>query len=492
MTPAEHRDLDGIRAELAQECRRLVLAGRPHEPAGSAPFWVSAPGHPATQWTCAQAGPQEARLALDAAWKCFPSWSAQPVTTRAALVRRLADRIDGGADRYATAIAVEAGKSMAEARRETAFAVTTLQALADAAERMAPAEGERRAPSVTVRRRPVGPVLAITPWNFPLSLAARKVASALLAGCPVILKPSERTPVSALLLGRDLDTAGAPAGTVSVLPTTRSAELVAALTADPRLRKMSFTGSTTVGRSVLHATEGQLQRISLELGGNAPFVVCPRHDAGATADGLLAAKTANNGQACTAPNRLLLPPDAGDLTALLAERFENIRTGWSLDEESPLLGPLISAQAAARIDGLVADAKARGARVVRSRAELPEQGHFVRPALVLGAEPHWPIAREEIFGPVLPVLTYRDLPEAIRIANDTEYGLAGYVYGTAPGETAAVAAGLDTGLIAVNHPSVSHPAAPFGGTKHSGYGRENAAEGLSEYLSVVSIIGEPV
>ncbi|MER7312193.1 MULTISPECIES: aldehyde dehydrogenase family protein [Streptomyces] len=488
-TTQEVQAVQDVRDRLADLCAELVVAGRSVRPEES--FTVSAPGMPTLTWSCADAGPGDADRALDAAWSRYPGWAATPVSERAALVRRWAARIEDDTDRYATVIAVEAGKSLPEARRETLFTVATLRALADTAEDMltGAGPGARRDRMVTVRQRPLGPVLAITPWNFPLSLAARKTASALLTGCPVILKPSERTPASALLMGRDLVAGGAPEGSVSVLPTTRSADLTGALTDDPRLRKVSFTGSTEVGRAVLRATARNILRVSLELGGNAPFVVCPEHDAEKAASGALAAKLANNGQACTAANRLIVPEDARRVRTLLAERFEELRIGWSLDPAASPVGPVISAEAAARVEALVSDALARGAQVVRARAEPPEYGHYVLPALVLGVEPHWPIARQEVFGPVLPVLTYRDLDEAVRIADGTEYGLAAYVYGTAPAEVARVADGLDTGLVAVNHPSVSHPAAPFGGVKHSGYGRENAAEGLSEYMSATSTIG---
>ncbi|MFG1955624.1 aldehyde dehydrogenase family protein [Micromonospora sp. NPDC048830] len=443
----------------------------------------------AARWPVAVASPAHALQALDAAAAAQPDWARTSLADRASVVRGYRAFLDAEAESLARLIVLESGKTITDARLEVAIAgavVDELLACAPAA--VGAHEDGDQSVRVTTRRAPVGPALLITPWNFPLTMASRKVVSALLAGCTFILKPSERTPLTAMYLVDALLKAGLPDGVGSVVPSHRSAEILAGLTGDPRLRKISFTGSTAVGRKILQASTTHFQRVGLELGGNAPAVICPGADLAAAVSTIWNAKLYNNGQACTAPNRVLVPESAA------ADAFELFRAAatattvadpWA---ESARLGPVISEAAADRLRHLVQ--APHGGTVVTGGIEPGTPGASVAATVVLAPDPGSGVCVEELFGPVLPVVAYPDddLSAALALANSTEYGLASYVFGDTA-QTDLVAAGLDAGMVAVNRGSVSHPKAAFGGVKHSGFGRENGVEGLREFLEIKTILG---
>ncbi len=329
--------------------------------------------------------------------------------------------------------------------------------------------------------RPVGPALLITPWNFPLAMLTRKIGAALAAGCTMVLKPSELTPLTALVLTEELLAAGLPPGVCNLVTTTRAAEVAGALLADPRLRKVSFTGSTAVGKRLHAQASDRLQRLSLELGGNAPFVVFDDADLDAALDGAVVAKMRNMGEACTAANRFLVHESVADrFAAGLVARLSTLRSGRGTDE-GVTVGPLIGASARTKVADLVDDAVSEGAELLVGGA-VPEGSGWFYPPTVLGSVPAGArILHEEIFGPVAPITTFADEDEAIALANDTDAGLVAYVYTTGLDRALRVAESIEAGMVGVNRGVVSNPAAPFGGIKESGLGREGGAEGVDAY-----------
>ncbi|SCL29058.1 aldehyde dehydrogenase family protein [Micromonospora inyonensis] len=448
---------------------------------------ITGPAGAAT-WPVAVASPEHALRALDAAAAAQPDWARTALADRASVVRGYRAFLDAEAEALARLIVLESGKTITDARLEVAVAGAVVdELLACAPTAVGAREDGDRTVRVTTLRAPVGPALLITPWNFPLSMASRKVVSALLAGCTFVLKPSERTPLTAMYLVDALCRAGLPTGVGSVVPSHRSAEILAGLTGDPRLRKISFTGSTAVGRKVLRASTTHFQRVGLELGGNAPAVICPGADLEAAVTTIWQAKLYNNGQACTAPNRVLVPESAA---ADAFELFRAAATGTAVADpwtESARLGPVISEAAADRLRRLVE--APHGGTVVTGGVEPGTPGASVPATVVLAPDPGAGVCVEELFGPVLPVVSYPDddLGAALALANSTEYGLASYVFGDAA-QTELVAAGLDVGMVAVNRGSVSHPKAAFGGVKHSGFGRENGVEGIDEFLETRTVL----
>jgi succinate-semialdehyde dehydrogenase / glutarate-semialdehyde dehydrogenase len=357
-----------------------------------------------------------------------------------------------------------------------------------AEEAVRPAGDFRRSPDGTSRilvsRRPVGPCLLITPWNFPLAMATRKIAAAFAAGCTTILKPAGETPLTALYFARLMEHAGTPAGVLNVLTTTRSSVLVSPLLVDGRVRKLSFTGSTPVGRLLVEQCGPQLVRPSMELGGNAPFVVCADADLDAAIDGAMVAKMRNMGEACTAANRFLVAQELADaFVDGLAARMRSLRLGHGLDDLTQV-GPLINVQACDAMAALVQDAVDRGA-TIRAGGSAPNgPGWFFSPTVLDQVPVDARVAREEIFGPIAPVIRFQDENEAIRVANDTEFGLVAYLYTRDLSRALRIADRLETGMVAINRGLVSNAAAPFGGVKHSGMGREGSREGLEDYMDI--------
>jgi succinate-semialdehyde dehydrogenase/glutarate-semialdehyde dehydrogenase len=434
----------------------------------------------------ADAGPHDAVAALDAACLSAGGWASATPRTRGELLRRAFEALLSRSEDFAYLITTEMGKPLAESRSEVAYAADFLRWFAEEAVRLPGRFG--RSPDgdtqMLVTARPVGPCYLITPWNFPLAMATRKIAPALAAGCTVVLKPADATPLTALLLADLLAEVGLPAGVVNVLTTSRPAEVSAALFQDSRLRKVSFTGSTGVGRRLLSEAADRVLRTSMELGGNAPFIVFADADLDVAVEGAMQAKFRNAGQACTAANRFLVDERVADaFTQRLSERVAALTVGPGQDPATNI-GPLIDRRAVTKVSGLVDGAVAGGAQLLAGGHALIGPGCFFEPTVLTGVSPDSAIAREEIFGPVVTLIPFADEPEAVQLANDTEYGLASYVYTRDLGRAHRMITALDAGMTAINVGSVSNAAAPFGGVKQSGLGREGGAEGIQEYLEV--------
>jgi len=432
----------------------------------------------------ADAGVPDALAALDAAAAVTPAWVATAGRARSHLLHRVHDALVEAAEDFAVLITAEMGKPLDEARSEVAYAADFFLWYAEEAARITGMF--RRAPDGSARhltlKQPVGTCLLVTPWNFPLAMAARKIAPALAAGCTALLKPAEQTPLTALRLGQLLEQVGLPAGVVSILPTSRPAPMCQALMRDPRVRKVSFTGSTPVGRLLLRQASEQVLRTSMELGGNAPFVVFDDADVDAAVDGALVAKMRNGGQSCVAANRFLVHEDvAGEFTARLSERMARLRVGRG-DDAATEVGPLIDAAQRDKVDGLVADAVAGGARVLTGGSRPPGPGYFYSPTVLADVPRSCRMWREEIFGPVAAVYTFATEAEAVAMADDTEFGLVAYLYTGDQNRAFRVGEALETGMVGLNRGLVSHAAAPFGGVKSSGLGKEGGEAGLEEYL----------
>ena len=432
----------------------------------------------------ADADAATAMRALDAAVEAQDSWAATQPRDRAELLRAAFERVVERAEEFAALMTLEMGKPLAEARGEVTYGAEFLRWFAEEAPRVhgryavAPSGGSR----LITTKQPVGPVLAITPWNFPLAMGTRKIGPALAAGCTVVLKPASATPLTSLLLMEVLHEVGVPRGVINCFVSSRPGATVAPLLADPRLRKLTFTGSTAVGKQLLAQAAPTVLRTSMELGGNAPFLVLASADLDRAVEGAVAAKMRNIGEACTAANRFLVHRSLSDeFTRRLAARLSALRVGDGLAADTEV-GPLITADAAARVESLVADAVADGASLVTGGRALPGQGFFVQPTVLADVPPNARVMREEIFGPVAPILSFDAVDDAIRLANDTPYGLIAYVFGQDISETLRVAERMQSGMVGLNSGVISNPAAPFGGVKESGLGREGGFEGIEEYL----------
>lgn len=432
----------------------------------------------------ADAGVAQAMAAVDAADAATRDWRNTPARQRAEILRRLFVRMTEEAEPLARLIALENGKALPDARGEVAYATEFFRWYAEEAVRV---PGEfRHAPSganhILVDHEPIGISVLITPWNFPAAMATRKIGPALAAGCTVILKPASETPLTAYAMARLADEAGVPPGVINVLTTTQPGPVTAAMLADPRVRKLSFTGSTGVGRVLLAEAAKTVVSCSMELGGNAPFVVFDDADLDAALDGAMIAKMRNAGEACTAANRFYVQDGIHDAFVQgLAARMAALKVGAGIDAATQC-GPMITQKAVQKIDRLVSDAVARGARVHTGGAPLPGNGYFYPPTVLDNVPTDAMIAHEEIFGPVAPVYRFHTEDEAITLANDTEYGLAAYIYTRDLKRALRVGKGIESGMIALNRGLMSDPAAPFGGVKQSGLGREGGVAGILEFM----------
>ena len=435
--------------------------------------------------TIASAGVEDGAAAMDAAVNAAADWASTPPRERAELLRRAFDLIRERQDEVALLMTLEMGKPLAESKAEVIYCSEFLRWFSEEAVRIfgrygVNPEGTGR---MIVSQHPVGPCYLITPWNFPLAMATRKTAPALAAGCTVVIKPPELTPLTTLYFVKILEEAGLPSGVVNVITTSTSGKVSAPIIADPRLRKLSFTGSTEVGRKLLQQAAEGILRTSMELGGNAPFLIFDDADLGAAVDGAMLAKFRNIGQACTAANRFIVHEAvADDFAARVTERVQAFKVGRGT-EEGVQIGPLINDDAVDKADSLVRDATERGAKVLAGGHPIDRPGTFYEPTVVAGVRPGSDILREEIFGPVLSIVTFGDEEEAVRIANDTEYGLVGYAYTKDLARGQRLIESLETGMLGLNMGVVSNAAAPFGGVKQSGIGREGGFEGIHEYLS---------
>ena len=461
----------------------------------------------------ADASVEQGIEALDAACDARASWAATSVRERADILNRAYTLMTQRTEVIARLMTLEMGKPLDQSRGEVAYAANYLRWYAEEAARnfgrtaVAPESGLQ----ITTVRRPVGPCLLITPWNFPLAMAARKVAPALAAGCTAVLKPASLTPLSSLYFADLMREAGLPDGVLNVVTTSRTGEVVSALMADERLRKVSFTGSTAVGRTLLAQASQNVLRTSMELGGNAPFIVFEDADIPAAVEGAYAAKMRNMGEACTAANRFIVHEDvAEEFTRAFVERMEATVVGDGTVDGTDC-GPLIQPSAVESMLFMVEDALGKGAllacggyipeldsKVYGNTGGMPKnlnKGNFIRPTVLTGVTDSMRVWREEIFGPVAPIATFSGYGEegertALKLANDTEYGLAAYVYTSNHPRFTRMAAGLEFGLIGYNSGVISNAAAPFGGVKQSGMGREGGPEGLEEYTEL-QYIGAP-
>ncbi|GAA1637792.1 NAD-dependent succinate-semialdehyde dehydrogenase [Microbacterium flavum] len=470
---------------LLEKLPRGLFIGGEWQDGSRGTFPVKDPATGETLVEIADADAADGIRALDAAVAAQDAWAATPARTRSDILRRAFDLLTERADEFALLMTLEMGKPLAEARGEVTYGGEFLRWFSEEAVRisgrygMTP-EGTGR---MVVSQRPVGPCFFITPWNFPLAMATRKIAPALAAGCTVVVKPAELTPLTTLAFVQLLVEAGLPEGVVNVITTTTSAAVSGPIIADPRLRKLSFTGSTPVGKKLIaQAAEGVL-RVSMELGGNAPFVVFDDADLDAAVDGAMAAKFRNIGQACTAANRFIVHADVAEAFAdRVSERVRAMKIGRGT-EEGVQIGPLIDEKAVAGTAALVQDAVDRGATVRAGGSAIDGPGTFFEPTVITEVAAGSDILREEIFGPVLAIATFRGEDEAVRLANDTEYGLVSYVFTRDLARGHRMIDRLETGMMGLNVGVVSNAAAPFGGVKQSGMGREGGLEGIHEYLS---------
>ena len=431
----------------------------------------------------------DARAALDAAQAAFEGWRRVPAKQRAQILKRWNDLLLAHQEDLGRLISREQGKPLAEGRGEVAYAASYVEWFAEEATRAngdvipAPVPGRR----MFALKEPVGVVAVITPWNFPAAMIARKIAPALAAGCTVVAKPAEDTPLTSLALVRLAEEAGVPPGVLNIVTASRqrAAEVVDVWLDDPRVRKISFTGSTPVGKHLARRSADTLKKLSLELGGNAPFIVFDDADLDAAVEGLMAAKFRNGGQTCVSPNRVLVQAGVHDrFIEKLTVRIGTLKVGPASDPASTI-GPMINARAVDKIERHVQEAVAQAARVVLGGQRLPALGpNFYAPTLLVGAQPAMACSCEETFGPVVPVTRFATEEEVLALANGTPFGLAAYFYSQDVNRIWRMAEALQAGLVGVNEGALAAEAAPFGGVKESGYGREGSVHGLDDYLSL--------
>jgi succinate-semialdehyde dehydrogenase/glutarate-semialdehyde dehydrogenase len=425
----------------------------------------------------------EVERAIAFASDAMTSWKMLPAAKRAALLRRWHELVTEAADDLSVLITAELGKPLAEARGEVAYAASYIEWYAAEATRIdgeiipGPSPDKR----VLVLKEPVGLCAAITPWNFPAAMVTRKVAPALAAGCAILVKPASQTPLTCLALAELALRAGIPAGLFSVL-TGKSSVIGPVLTGSPVIRKLSFTGSSDVGKKLMRDSAATMKRVTMELGGNAPFIVFDDADLEAAVEGLMASKFRGSGQTCVCANRILVHHSVAErFTALLTTAMEHLIVGPGT-QEGVTQGPLIDEAAVAKVERLIADATANGATIVSGGKRHALGGTFFEPTLLTGCTTAMEIARAEIFGPVAPIFVFRTDEEAITLANATPYGLAGYFYSRDIARVWRVAEALECGVVGVNTGIISNAAAPFGGIKESGFGREGSSHGISDYL----------
>ena len=433
----------------------------------------------------ADASPEDGMRCLDAAVLAQESWAQTPPRVRGEILRRAFDVVTQRKDEFALLMTLEMGKPLKEAPGEVAYAAEFLRWFSEEAVRITGRYGTN--PEGTGRTiltyLPVGPSFLITPWNFPLAMATRKIAPALAAGCTVVVKPASQTPLSTLFFVKVLEEVGVPPGVVNVFTTSTSSAVSHPIITDKRLRKLSFTGSTGVGQSLMKLAADNVLRTSMELGGNAPFIVFEDADLSQAVDAAMLAKFRNIGQACTAANRFIVHESiAEEFTQRVTERVSALTVGRGTQEGIDI-GPLIDDRAVAKAHELVEDAIARGAQITTGGKKVQGEGSFYEPTVLTGVQPGSDILTEEIFGPVLSITTFQDEDEGIQLANDTEYGLVGYVFTQDLKRGQRLIEKLQTGMMGLNVGVISNASAPFGGIKMSGNGREGGIEGIHEYLS---------
>lgn len=472
----------------------LFINGDWRDASDGGTFVVDDPSTGTALATVADATADDGLAALTAAADAQDAWARTAPRARGEILRRAFELVHARAEDFALAMTLEMGKPLPESRGEVAYGAEFLRWFSEEAVRIdgrftiAP-DGVNR---LLVTKRPVGPCLFITPWNFPLAMATRKIAPAIAAGCTMVFKPADLTPLTALLFAQVMTEAGLPSGVLNVIPTTLPGEVTGPILADPRLRKLSFTGSTATGKRLIAASADQVLRVSMELGGNAPFLVFDDADLDAAVEGALLAKLRNGGEACVAANRFLVQQGvAEEFGTRLAERMASFTVGRGT-EASTKLGPMINPAAIAKISDLVDDAVSRGATVATGGHAIEGPGNFFEPTVLTAVPAEAQIVSTEIFGPVATVVPFETEAEAVAIANDTPFGLVSFVFTEDLNRALRMSEQLDAGMIGVNTGLVSNPAAPFGGVKQSGLGREGGAEGIGEYLETVYVaIADP-
>jgi succinate-semialdehyde dehydrogenase/glutarate-semialdehyde dehydrogenase len=465
---------------------QLFIGGEWRDASGGATLSVEDPSTGESLVEIADATPDDAKAALDAAVAVQDEWAVHPPRERGEILRRAWETINARVDELALLMTLEMGKPLAESKAEITYASEFFRWFAEEAVRI---EGRfATAPNgqgrLITMKQPVGPCYAITPWNFPMAMGTRKIGPAVAAGCTMVIKPAQQTPLSMLALAKILEEAGLPAGVLNVVTSSKSSDVSKPIIGDPRLRKLTFTGSTEVGIKLVEQSAPGLLRTSMELGGNAPFLVFADADVDAAVDGAVIAKMRNIGEACTAANRFHVADAVADEFAeKLAKRLGDMKVGRGT-EDDVTVGPLIDDTQRSKVAELVEDAKGKGASVLVGGLERDGAGYFYDPTVLAGVSDDARLLKEEIFGPVAPVIGFDDEEAAIAAANDTEFGLVSYVYTSDVKRAFRVCEKLQTGMIGLNQGLVSNPAAPFGGVKASGFGREGGREGIDEYLEI--------
>ena len=463
---------------------QLYIAGEWRDASSGTTFPVEDPATGRTLVEVADGSIADGRAALDAAVAAQADWARTAPRDRSELLRSAFELLTERIEEFAMLMTLEMGKPLAESRGEVTYGAEFFRWFAEEAVRISGRYSV--APNGLTRlvtmKQPVGPTLMITPWNFPLAMGTRKIGPAIAAGCTMVVKPAHETPLTMLALVRVLEEVGVPKGVVNLVTTTSSGAVMEPLIRDPRARKLTFTGSTAVGRKLVEQSSEQLLRLSMELGGNAPFLVFEDADVDAAVDGAMLAKMRNIGEACTAANRFIVHEDvAAEFTRKFGARMAGLTVGKGTAKGVDV-GPLITAKARAGVAELVDDAVGKGARVVTGGAVPTGRGNFYPPTVLADVPKDARMLSEEIFGPVAPVVTFRTEAEAIALANASEFGLVGYVFTKDNGRVLRVAEALEFGMVGINQGIVSNPAAPFGGVKQSGFGREGGFEGIEEYL----------
>ena len=479
---------------LASVPKGLLINGEWREASDGGTLDVTDPATGKVLATIASATPADGMAALDAAAKAQAEWAKTAPRYRAELLRKAFDRVTELADDFAILMSLEMGKPFAEAKGEVAYGAEFLRWFSEEAARIsgrfgtAP-DGKMR---LMVHKRPVGPSLFITPWNFPLAMATRKIAPAIAAGCTMVLKPAALTPLTSLLFAKVLEEVGVPAGVINVIPTAKSGAVTGPIIKDDRLRKLSFTGSTEVGRRLIADSADRVLRVSMELGGNAPFIVFEDADLDKAVNGAMLAKLRNMGEACTAANRMIVHGSVADEFATkLAAKMSELKVARGVSDGANI-GPIIDEQSRESIHSLVTDAVAKGAKVLTGGAIPDGEGYFYPPTVLSGVSTDARILSEEVFGPVAPIVTFKTEAEAVALANNTEYGLVAYAFTKDLARGLRLTESLEVGMFGLNTGIVSNPAAPFGGVKASGLGREGGREGIEEYLETMYVgIADP-
>jgi succinate-semialdehyde dehydrogenase/glutarate-semialdehyde dehydrogenase len=476
-TPSESSVIEGVHPQL-------FIGGTWRDAEGGATFAVEDPSTGKTLVDVADASVADGKAALDAAVAAQADWAATPPRDRGEILRSAFETLTERADELALLMTLEMGKALAESKAEITYGAEFFRWFSEEAVRVAGrySTAPNGATRLLTLKQPVGPCLMITPWNFPLAMGTRKIGPAIAAGCTMVVKPAGLTPLTMLWLAQVLADAGLPDGVLNVVTTSKTGEVMEPIIRDPRLRKLTFTGSTEVGRKLVEQSAEGLLRVSMELGGNAPFLVFEDADVDAAVDGAMLAKMRNIGEACTAANRFIVHESvAAEFGEKLAARMGALVVGRGTDDGVEV-GPLVEEAQQSKVAELVDDAVAKGATVLTGGSAVEGDGWYFEPTVLTDIAGDARVRSEEIFGPVAPIITFSDEEEGLRIANDTEFGLVAYAFTRDASRVVRVYEGLQTGMVGINQGIVSNPAAPFGGVKASGFGREGGTEGIEEYL----------